>query len=66
MAAPSTWTALELLSERQATRIGEGSRWRVALTPEAGKLIWIELRFEKPFPDLDAWPTREQIGLGPR
>jgi hypothetical protein len=66
MPAPSTWTALELLSERQATRVGDGTRWRVALSPETGKLIWVELRFDKPFPELDAWPTREQIGLGPR
>jgi hypothetical protein len=66
MPAPSTWTALELLSERQATRVGDGTRWRVALSPETGKLIWVELRFNKPFPELDAWPTREQIGLSAR
>lgn len=66
MAAPSTWTSLELLFERQGTRIGDGTRWRVALPPEPGKLIWVEIRFDKPFPDFDTWPTREQVGLPPR
>jgi len=66
MPAPSPWTSLELLFEHQGTRIGDGTRWRVALSPEPGKLIWVEIRFDKPFPDFDAWPTREQIGLPPR
>ena len=66
MPAPSAWTALELLNERQGTRVGDGTKWRVSLAPEPGKIIWIEIRFDKPFPDFDAWPTREQIGLGPR
>ncbi|EDY19682.1 hypothetical protein CfE428DRAFT_2858 [Chthoniobacter flavus Ellin428] len=66
MPAPSPWTSLELLFEHQGTRIGDGTRWRVALSPEAGKLIWVEIRFDKPFPEFDAWPTREQIGLPPR
>jgi hypothetical protein len=66
MPAPDTWTALELLNERQGTRVGDGTKWRVSLAPESGKIIWIELRFDKPFPDFDAWPTREQIGLGAR
>jgi len=66
MPAPAEWTALELLNERQATRIADGTRWRVALAPEPGKLIWVEVRFDKPFPDFDAWPTAEQVGLHSR
>ena len=62
MPAPSTWTALELLDERQGTRIADGTRWRVSLAPESGKLIWVEMRFDKPFPDFDAWPTRRTGG----
>ncbi|HSI15442.1 MAG TPA: type VI secretion protein IcmF/TssM N-terminal domain-containing protein [Chthoniobacter sp.] len=66
MPAPSTWTSLELLNERQGTRIGDGTRWRVSLSPEPGKIIWVEMRFDKPFPDFDAWPTAEQVGLNLR
>jgi hypothetical protein len=66
MPAPSSWTSLELLNERQGLRIGDGTRWRVSLAPEPGQLIWIEFRFDKPFPEFDAWPTREQVGLGAR
>ncbi len=63
MPAPATWTALQLLEERHATRIAEGTRWRIALPPEASKLIWVELRFEKPIPELESWPTRRSLGL---
>jgi hypothetical protein len=63
MPAPATWTALQLLEERHATRIADGTRWRIALPPEARKLVWIELRFEKPVPELENWPTLRSLAL---
>jgi hypothetical protein len=65
MPAPATWTAIQLLEERHATRIADGTKWRIALPPEAGKLIWIELRFEKAIPELETWPTLRTLALPP-
>ena len=63
MPAPAEWTALQLIHERAGLRVGDGTQWQVALTPATGKLIWIELRFDKPLPPLDEWPTKLSTGL---
>jgi len=61
--APDNWTALRLLEDYNGTRIGDGTRWRVSLRLPNGKLVWFELRFEKPLPPLADWPTRQTLGF---
>jgi hypothetical protein len=63
LAAPPNWTAIRFLHENNARPAGDGMRWRVALSPVPGKLIWLEFRFEKPLPSFDEWPGRETLGL---
>ena len=61
--APGDWTALRVLDERRARRIGDGRRWQFALPASAGKLIWLEFRFDEPLPEFDDWPTTSSLGL---
>jgi hypothetical protein len=63
--APANWTALRLLSERNARRLDGGRRWQFTINPAPGKLLWFELRFDAPLPELDDWPTAESIGIKP-
>jgi hypothetical protein len=63
MPAPTNWTSLRLLDQQNARRIGDGKRWQFALQPGDRKLVWIEFRFEAPFPEFNDWPTFRSIGL---
>jgi hypothetical protein len=63
MPAPSDWTAIRLLWERQAQRIGDGRRWQFALDPAPGRRLWFEFRFDAPLPEFDDWPTRSALGF---
>ena len=64
MPQPADWTAIRVLYERQARRIGDGRRWQFNLVPAAGKRLWFEFRFDMPLPEFDDWPTRAALGLG--
>lgn len=61
---PGNWTALRILDERRAARIGDGRRWQFSLRPPASeKLLWYEFQFEAPLPELDDWPRRTLLDI---
>jgi len=63
MPAPTDWTSIRLLWERQAQRIDGGRRWQFALLPKPGMRLWFEFRFDAPLPEFDDWPTRTSLGF---
>jgi hypothetical protein len=63
MPAASAWTALQVLFERSARRIGDGRRWQLMLAPAKNKYIWFEFRFDAPLPEFEEWPTPQSLGL---
>jgi len=55
-----SWSVLRLLKQGGFVKqFDGGKRYRIGF-PLEGHLIWFEFTFEKPLPDLAAWPSREK------
>ncbi len=66
-AVTAPWAALRLLQEPFARRLEGGRDWEVmiSLKDESGtdRYLLLVLSFEKPLPEIDQWPSAEQIAF---
>lgn len=52
-----SWTPLRLIFLKGAVRLTDGAEWLVPIPTQNNSAVVIKLKFEKPLPKLDQWPT---------
>ena len=61
------WAALRLLQQSSVKRLAGGKDWEVTVTQKtqdgSERFLLLLLRFEKPLPEPEQWPTASRLGL---